>query len=443
MSSEPAQTINLVEDVAADSVVGDNSFDDTTAKRAHTEQDHTYDTAEFRHHNHSNEYIQHNALQCENAPNVHTSSIPMFHTGNKMNISTTKNAQKCSTFSEQLREGAYATEDEHEYDDVETIRRQNKTYSNNHMNEEDKKRQRMMPQDYEPVCHRPNNKQVKEFISKCAHFDGESYGKTHAQATSIGTEVQVVMDDADESTLQHVYSEIAPTEKSVPEDTSACSVKNTNSHIKDALAMNDAHFYHCLEGRETTKIREQKSFTRYPKESASLSEKDNILPSNNWHGVETGEPIMPAREHNSADAKGQVPILISLSESILSQDEEGASNCPVLFNINQCEFDDPRYGAVLDNTSKLRDISTVIPDRVHGELHCDPLSEEKVSCAVYNVNVDADPSVGKYGGNPTSAQGFSDSLTMDYEEDDHDVVDSHRKHPENSIGNTFDDPTYG
>ena len=441
------------------SVVSDTSLGDTvtTANHTDTQQDHTYDAAEFHTQTNSvNEHPQYNTLQRENTANAHTISNSTFDAYNKIDI-TSKDVQKCSKLSMQVQRSTRRTDSKHEYDDVDTGHTQRENQPYNCDNETDWKYQ-AVPLDYEPVYYGPNSTKVEESTGEHELFDDEMYG-TH-KPVSKRTSVQ----QGKESMSKNIYSETTTTVKSQSEHMSTANQEveyaqpippNTTRHTQDAQAK-DEHFYHSLEDSEPTKAEEYNreqgkevvEFTSqniYSETTTTVKSRSEHMSTANQE-VEYAEPLppntkrhtqdaqakdehfyhslenkpteaeecnngvpysigssnpetsvsnnqytsselaaLPTRNNVTADIECQTQPLTSLSDRIQTMDEVGTINAPILFNIDQCEFDDPMYECVPHSVPKPSSMSSdLIHEKIQTVQHVFNLSQEEVPCRDMN-----------------------------------------------------------
>ena len=426
------------------SVVSDTSVGITTiVKNTDTEQDHTYDAAEFHTHtNNIDKHPQYNTLQRENTANTQIISNLTFDTYNKIDNNTSKDVQKCSNLSMQFQRSTQTTDSVHEYDEVDTnhAQRENKPQT---CETETDWTHKAVPLDYEPVYYGLNDTQV-ESTGEHVLFDDEMYG-THPKSVSNEPTKQFQKDGV-ESTSRNDYSEVTTvkTVKTLSDNRSIANKEveyaeplppNIKSPTQDAQAK-DEHFYHSLEHNEPTKAEECNSGVPICIGSSNAEDKDNTSVSNNQH-TSAELAAMPTKIHVTADTKYQTQPLTSLTDSTQTLDEVGTTKAPILFTIDQCEFDDPMYESVPHSVPKPSSMSSdLINEKMQTVQHI--LSQEEVPCR--DVNDDPDmlnhaKDIESYANAPE----YSDPVVPECVDDDMANDQREAKDPKVDIYNTFDD----
>ena len=397
------------------SIVSDTSLGGVTTKHTDTQQDHTYNAAEFHRQTHNNELPGYNTLQHGNAANTQIDNNSVLGTYNKIDIITRKDPQKCSKVSKQLQRNTHTTDAIHIYDDVET------DWTN-----------KTTPADYEPVYHESNYRHVNKPTGEYVLFDDETYG-THKPA-SKGAAVKLGVDRIESThhseTTAAVKEETSTSDKEV--EYAEPLPSNVNSgHTSNAQAK-DEHFYHSLEDNKPEKC---VGGVPYSKESSNSVMKASTLASNSDYFHEVELSGLAPNDEVTADAKCQTQILTSLYNSAHAMDEVGAMlNAPILFNIDQCEFDDPMYEGIPHSVPQQMDKNPSLSlEEKTQTMH---LLQEEASC-IGDVNDDPellnheeDINVPKYS-DPVVPGRLDDINIMATDQRDSTV----------NIYNTFDDPT--
>ena len=170
-------------------------------------------------------------------------------------------------------------------------------------------------------------------------FDDETYG-THKPA-SKGAAVKLGVDRVESThhseTTAAVKGETSTSDKEV--EYAEPLPPNVNSGHTPNAQVKDEHFYHSLEDNKPEKC---VGGVPYSKESSNSVMKASTLASNSNYFHEVELSGLAPNDEVTADAKCQIQTLTSLYDSTHAMDEVGAMlNAPILFNIDQCEFDDP------------------------------------------------------------------------------------------------------
>ena len=165
-----------------------------------------------------------------------------------------------------------------------------------------------MPRDYEPVYHEPNCTQVDKSTGKHPIFDNRIHNK--------GASVKLMMNRVESTPHSEIITRVKEETPTVKEEVEYAEplAPNDRSHTQ----AKHEHFYHSLDLNEPEKY---SSGAPYSKEG-----KDQV----------------------TVDAKCQIQTLTSPHDSYSTHtmDEVDATNVPIPFNLDQCEFDDPMYEGI-------------------------------------------------------------------------------------------------
>ena len=370
------------------SVVSDISLGGMTAKHTDSED---HNTNKLHNQSHSNDSPEYNTLQHGNAANIqigHRNSMLDKHY-DKIDVHTSKGDLRIREHLQLAKQ--FQAEARHEYDDVELSAQSQLNF-----------RKSQTTGDYEPVHHDPN----------CIQIDKSNGNHIASQKAATTTVIEKT------STAK---KEVEYAEPLTPKH-----------HTLDVHTKGE-HFYHSLELNEPTK---HISSASYLKES-SKPVVESTFGSNKDYISEAKSPesaMLPMKNQVRADAKCQIHTFTSLyddscSDHNITVDETGtgATNAPILFNLEQCEFDDPMYEGVLKHTNpslkKMDDSNSNIII----------LSPEKVPC------------IGDMSGDPDLLNHEEDTNTPGYSDptipgclDDTDLAESPERTTVN-IYNKFDD----
>ena len=394
------------------SIMSDTSLGGTTTKHIDIQQDHIYNVAKFHGQTHNSELPEYNTLQHGNAANAQIDSNSVLHTYDKIDINTSKDPQKCSKVSKQLQRSTHMTDAIHKYDDVET------DWTN-----------KTMPADYEPVYHEPDYTHVDKPTGEHVLFDDETYG-THKPA-SKGAAVQLEVDKVEPTphseTIATVKKEILTPDKEV--EYAEPLPPNANNKAKGERE----HFYRSLEdSREQMKAKKGISGVPYSNDSSNSAVKDSAVASSSDY---FSEDKLAPNDEVTADAKCQTQTLTSLYDSAHAMDEVGAMlNAPMLFSIDQCEFDDPMYEGIPYSVPKQRDKNPSLS--LEEKTQTMILLPEEASCI---GDVNDDPELLNYD-EDMNAPKYNDPVVPGYLNDINIMAMDQRDSTVN-IYDTFDDPT--
>ena len=417
----------------------------TIVKNTDTKQDHTYDAAEFHTHtNNIDEHPQYNTLQRENTANAQTISNPTFDAYDRIDINTSKDVQKCSNLSMQFQRSTQMTDSVREYDEVDTNHAQRENQPQICESEIDWTHQ-AIPLDYEPVYYGPNSTQGEESTGEHALFDDNMYG-THKPASKRATVRQGK--EVVECTCPNAHSKTTTIVMALSDNRSTAhqEVKYAKpqpiikSHTQE-LQTKIEHFYYSLDHNEPMEAEEHNSGVPYSIESLNPLVKGNTFASNNQYtSAELAE--LPTRNNVNvmiADTKRQTKPLTSLSDSIQTLDEVGTTNAPILFNIDQCEFDDPMYEGVTHSIPKPSMSSDLINEKMQTVQHV--LSQEEVSCKDMNTHPELQNHEKDTKGHANAPE-YSDPVVLECVNDKMANDQREAKDPKVDIYDMFDDPTY-
>ena len=285
----------------------------------------------------------------------------------------------------------------------------------------------MMPQDYQPVYDGP---QIKEPISKHVLFDDDAYG-TH-RPPSKGAAVQLGVDGNRAESTPHSETIAMVKEKMLTPDNEVEYAEpfqplNTKSPAQLAQAKSE-HFYHSLEHNEPTKLEKCVSGVPYSNESSSPV---TFASSSNYFSEDKFAP----KDQITADAKCQTQTLTSLYDNTHALDEVGAMlNAPMLFNVDQCEFDDPMYEGIPRSVPKQTDKNPSLS--LEEKMQTMLLLSEEASCI---GDVNDDPELLNHD-EDMNAPEYSDPVVPGFL-DDINIMATDQRDSTVNIYDTFDDPT--
>ena len=310
----------------------DGTYSIVSDKNQDAQQDHTYDTAQFKNQNtiSSNEQPQYSTLQHENGTNIPTwsnSTTILFDTYEKINTAVS-DGQNRSNLNQSRT--THRMDSGSEYDVVENSRTQN-VLNQSYIGVSETNK--MMPQDYESVyCNNfgSSNPQTTELTRKQMLFDNKTYGAHRPVPRRVAVHLGVDGGE-DKPNSETVKKETPIANKEV--QYAEPLTPNDKDHAQDMQAEGE-HFYHSLE----------------------LNKPTNIEKYISGHAMDEGH----------------------------------ATNAPISFNFDHCEFDDPMYKGIphimvpkqTNNTlSKMYHDKIAFPDEVSctGDVnvHPDMLSLEE------------------------------------------------------------------
>ena len=407
------------------SIVSDTSLGDTTTKHKDTQQDHTYDAAEFHGQSHNIQLSEYNTLQHGNTANTQIDSNSMLDAYDKIDVNTSHDPQKHSKLTNQLQSSTHIimTDARHKHDDVAI----------------DRPKYEMMPGDYEPVYHESNHTHVVKPTDKHVLFDNETYGMHQPACTGAAVQLGV---DRVKSTPDSPHSETKTTVKeelSTPDkevEYAEPLPPNAKSCTPSAKAGDGEHFYHSLEYNEA-----EKCIRGVPnsKESSNPVMKDSTFAPNGACFSEVKSPGLGIRDQVTGNAKCQTQTLTSLYDSTHAMDEVGTTlNAPILFNIDQGQFDDPMYEGISHLVPKHADKNPPLSlDLFHEKMptkHNYASSPEEESCI---DGLNDDPELLNYE-EDTNAPEYGDPIVSKHLDDDNNMTKDQRDLKVN-IYDTFDD----
>ena len=262
-------------------------------------------------------------------------------------------------------------------------------------------------------------------------FDDEAYG-IHKPA-SRGAAVQLGVNGVDSTPNSENFTTVKEETPTASKEVEYAEplAPNEKSHAEDVQARHE-HFYHSLELSAPTKPEKYISGAPYSKERSNpVVMKESTFGSNKGYSSKAKSPelaTLPIKDRVKADAKCQTQTVTSFHNSYGAH-TAGTTHAPMLFSLDQCEFDDPMYEGIPHSVPKQTNNKNPLSKTHH------ILLPEEVSC-IWDVN--ADPVLLNHE-EDTNTPDYSDPILPECLHDSN-MADDHEDKTVN-IYNTFDDPT--